>query len=120
MNRLFMAAALCCVFGIHTHAQDYPKVEIYGGYQLIADDELIEDITYSADSVFGGYKRLHGFNAALEYNLRSWIGILGELGHGRTSPILRQNINIAPYPTSSTEYRLPVIMLSERPRPVRH
>jgi hypothetical protein len=104
MRRLIVAVALGCLFCIPGYAQDYPRVEVYGGYQLIMDDELIEDITYSADSVFDDYKRLHGFNAAFEYPIRSWIGIAGELGHGRTSPAIRHDISIAPYPTLSTEY----------------
>ena len=106
MKRLYIAVALCCLFCIPAYAQDYPKAEIYGGYQLIMDEELIEDMTYySTDSVFDDYKRLHGFNAALEYNIRSWIGIVGEFGHGRTSPVLNYDTEFAPYPKSSTEYR---------------
>ena len=105
MKRLCTAIALYYLFSMLAHAQDRPKVEIYGGYQLILDEELIEDITYSADSVFEGYKRLHGFNAALAYNLRNWIGIVGEFGHGRTSPAISYSIDFAAYPKSSTEYR---------------
>jgi len=105
MKRLYTAIALCCLFRIPAYAQDRSKVEIYSGYQLIRDDELIEDITFSATSVFETYKRLHGFNAALEYKIRSRIGIVGELGHGRTSPAISYSIDFAAYPQSSTEYR---------------
>jgi opacity protein-like surface antigen len=105
MNRLFVAVVLCFVFCIPMYARDYPKAEIYGGYQLIVDDELVEDITYSGTSVFDGYERLHGFNAALEYNIKSWLGVVGEFSHGRTSPSLGNITEFAPYPQFSTEYR---------------
>jgi opacity protein-like surface antigen len=105
MKRLVIAAQLCCVFCIPALARDYPKAEIYGGYQMIIDDQLIEDITYSATSALNDYKRLHGFNAAMEYNIRSWIGIVGEAGYARTSPTLLNMIEFAPYPQVSTEYK---------------
>jgi opacity protein-like surface antigen len=105
MKRFFIAALLYCVFCIPMYARDYPKAEIYGGYQLIIDNQLIEDITYSATSVLDDYKRLHGFNTALEYNIRSWIGVVGEVGHGRTSPAFSNITEFAPYPQLSTEYK---------------
>jgi hypothetical protein len=105
MNKFCIALALGCMFSIPMHAGDYPKAEVYGGYQLIVDDQLIEDITYSANSVLDDYKYLHGFDAALEYNIRSWIGIVGEVGHGRTSPVVSMMTEFAAYPKSSYEYK---------------
>jgi opacity protein-like surface antigen len=87
------------------YARDYSRAEIYGGYQLIHDDQMIEDITYSDGSVLDQYKNLNGFNAALEYNLRSWIGIVGEVSHGRSSPVIENMIEFAPYPQLRFEYK---------------
>ena len=87
------------------YAQEYTREEVVGGYQRIVDKELIEDITYSKNSLLDDYKRLNGFSAALEYNIRSWIGIVGEFGYGRTSPVLHYNIEFAAFPKSRTEYR---------------
>jgi hypothetical protein len=105
MKKLCIALVLGCVFCIPTHAGDYPKAEIYGGYQLIVDDQLIEDVTYSGNSVLDDYKRLHGFDAALEYNIRSWVGIVGEVGHGRTSPAVGIMTEFVAYPKLSYEYK---------------
>ena len=106
MNRLFFVAAIWFAFCIPLCAQEYPQVEIYGGYQLIVDDELAKDITYfSSTSTMDDYKRLNGFRAAMEYNIRRWIGIVGEVSHGRTSPILSNYEEFAPYPRSSAEYQ---------------
>jgi len=87
MRGLFVALGLCVFFCIPANAQDHQRAEMYGGYQLIIDDDLVDDITWGQD-VLDEYKHLNGFSAAFEYNIRSWLGVVGELGHGRTSPAL--------------------------------
>ena len=90
----------CCV---PASAQDYPRAEVYGGYQLLDDEDLIHDITYGQGLDIDGYDRLHGFNAAVEYNIRKWMGVVGEVGHGRSS--LSLGDDNAGRPIWSAQYR---------------
>jgi hypothetical protein len=80
MRKLWVAIVLLGFFSIPLKAQDYPRVEIYGGYQLVLDSDFWN---YNWNFDKGTY--LHGFTAAGEVNVRSWFGIVGEVGHGRTS-----------------------------------
>jgi hypothetical protein len=77
--------ALCLFSCASAGAQEYPRAEVYGGYQLLVDEDLIDDITYAQGLDVDAYDRQHGINAAVEYNIRKWMGIVAEAGHGRSS-----------------------------------
>jgi hypothetical protein len=63
-------------FTIPLKAQDYPEVELYGGYQLLLDDDF-----FLGDE---GTK-LNGLDAAGEFAIKRYLGIVGEVGYGRTT-----------------------------------
>jgi len=68
MRKILIFVGLCVAFSIPLGAQDFPAVEVYGGYQLIHEDDF--------------YPTWHGFIAAAEGNATSYMGIVGEFGFG--------------------------------------
>jgi hypothetical protein len=70
MKRVTLVA-VCLLFisAIAVAADDVPKVEIFGGYQLL--NETGE-----------GGVTMHGFGAALEGNINKSVGIVGDFGFG--------------------------------------
>ena len=79
MKKLLVAIALCSLFCIPVLAQDTPKVEVYGGYQLLHHGGG----TYGED-VYPSYN-FNGFLAAVEGNLKPFFGVVGEFGYNRKS-----------------------------------
>ena len=73
MKKLLVAVAVLSLFCIPALAQDTPKVEVFGGYQYIRDTGglFIDGLSY------------HGFSAAVEGNVASFLGIVGEFGYFR-------------------------------------
>jgi len=80
MRKVLVAIVLCCFFAIPLTAQDYPRAEVYGGYQLLLDDDFLDQ-----DWNFDQGTYLHGFAAAAEINVKSFFSIVGEVGYGKTS-----------------------------------
>ena len=79
MRKLLIAIALCSLFCIPVLAQDTPAVEVYGGYQLLHHGSGMVG-EYSYDSY-----NLNGFIAAVEGNVKPWLGIVGEFGYNTKS-----------------------------------
>ncbi len=75
--RLPIVISICAVSSIPLKAQDYPKSELFGGYRVSVDDHVFGGLS-SVDST------LHGLAAAAEFNLHSSLGIVAELGYGRS------------------------------------
>ncbi len=78
MRKLRIMFVLCAFYSIPLKAQDYPMAEVYGGYQLLLDED-----TFLTDS--GSGTQLNGFTAAGEFNVKSYLGFVGELGYGFTA-----------------------------------
>jgi opacity protein-like surface antigen len=58
-------------------AQDHPKVEVYGTYNLLlADIDIFDDET------------LHGWGAGVQGNLNSWFGVVAEFGGNYGSSLI--------------------------------
>jgi len=72
MKKLLVAIALFGLLSLPAFAQDTPALEIYGGYQLVHDSGA----DFEVDSF-----QYHGFTAAVEGNLTSFFGIVGEFGY---------------------------------------
>ena len=66
LGKLSMVLALICFISIPLSAQDYPKAEVYGGYQLLHDSGM----------------DLHGFRGEVAGNFNSVFGLVGEFGAG--------------------------------------
>jgi len=73
MNKLLVGLLLLSVLCIPALAEDTPKAEVYGGYQLLR---------HPGGDGYDSY-RLNGFLAAVEGNLKPFIGIVGEFGYAR-------------------------------------
>lgn len=71
MRSVVVVVALFTVLCVPLYAQDTPAVQIFGGYQLIHDDDLGE----SAEN-------LNGVMAEIEGNLTPVFGIVGNFGYG--------------------------------------
>jgi hypothetical protein len=69
MKRLVLGVALLGLFCMPLFAADAPKVEIFGGYQLLHE------------TAEGGVT-MHGFGAAIEGNINKSVGIVGDFGIG--------------------------------------
>jgi len=74
MKKLLVVIAVFSLFCIPALAQDAPKVEVFGGYQLVHDSGENFDLD--------GFS-YHGFTGAVEGNLASFLGIVGEFGYFR-------------------------------------
>jgi hypothetical protein len=76
MKKLVIWVALCAIPAIPLCAQDFPRAEIYGGYQLLLDDDYFLTNTDP---------QLNGFAAAAEINIARFFGIATELGYGKST-----------------------------------
>jgi opacity protein-like surface antigen len=70
MKRLVVVLALLSLLSIPAFAGDAPKFEIFGGYSLIHSGE-VEELDLCALTY-------HGFSAAVEGNVKPYLGIVGE------------------------------------------
>ena len=75
MKKLLVAIVLFSLLSIPVFAQDVPKFEAYGGYQLLR---------HPGGEGYDSYI-INGFTAAFEGNLKPFFGIVGEFGYGRKS-----------------------------------
>ncbi len=82
--RTFMAvAAIVLAMTLLVAAQEVPKVEIFGGYSLFHfDDKGLESELQAIDPTLTANRNLHGWNAAAQFNVNHWLGIVGDFsGH---------------------------------------
>jgi opacity protein-like surface antigen len=72
MKKWVLLCAAALLFSGMASAQDFPRVEAFGGYSYAH---------LSADSVSSN---LNGGSASVAYNLYSWLGVVGDFGgyHG--------------------------------------
>jgi hypothetical protein len=77
MGKHWIAFALCLFFSIPLNAQDFPRAEIYGGYQLLQVNNS------GFESSFGSV--MNGLAVAGEVNIKRWLGIVGDMGYGTKS-----------------------------------
>jgi hypothetical protein len=70
MNRIVSSAVFLLFIASIAAAQDeFPKMELFGGYSLMHEQHL----------------NLNGFAAEYEYNLNAKFGVVGDFGFGRRS-----------------------------------
>jgi hypothetical protein len=94
MRRFFIWVFLCVVFvPLLASAQDYSKVEIFGGYSYLHFDtngasssslnQLCNTVTIgNCPFIFQLHPGFNGWNAAAQFNLNSWFGITADIsGH---------------------------------------
>ncbi len=75
MRKLLFVASLLLLLPFAAHAQDKPKVEIFGGYSYLHTDDALD-------------LDLHGWNASVTGNLNKWFGIKADFsGHYTTEEI---------------------------------
>jgi hypothetical protein len=79
MKKHWIAFVFGVFFSLPLIAQDFPRAEIYAGYQLLQTDNSI------IESSFGSF--MNGFMAAAEFNAKSWLGFVGEFGYAKKSYI---------------------------------
>jgi hypothetical protein len=77
MKKALLLGALVLLFALQGHAQDTPKVELFGGYSYIPIS--------SASAGFSAYKgqsplSASGWEASANWNLNRWFGIKGDFG----------------------------------------
>ena len=86
MKIIWIMLLLCCIASIPLSAQDnYPRVEIYGGFQMMSNEDINVDNTRIIDIGFG-----EGFTAAGEFNIKSFFSFVTEIE--RQTVTKRQNI----------------------------
>jgi hypothetical protein len=73
MKKCFIAVILFFISAVPLGAQDYSKMEAYGGFLLLHDEFLNEE---------GNKNNYLGVIGAFELNVKSWFGIVGEFGYG--------------------------------------
>jgi opacity protein-like surface antigen len=69
MRKLIGVAVLVLLVSAIAVAQEFPKAEIFGGYQYTHQGDLGQ---------FGQGSGLNGWNAAVTGNLKHWIGVTGD------------------------------------------
>ncbi len=67
MRKLLILGALIIVFGAPVRAQDYPKAEVFGGYQYVRLNP--------------GGTNCQGFGGSAAGNLNDWFGVVGDFGY---------------------------------------
>src|SRR5215467_2495500 len=68
MRKLVWLCGLLALISISAVAQDYPKVEVFGGY------------SYLHTSVVGNGFNFNGGSGSVAYNPNQWFGIVGDFG----------------------------------------
>lgn len=88
MNKWLVGLVLFSLFCIPALAEDTPKAEVYGGYQFLRHPG---GEGYSAFNY-------NGFAAAIEGNVKSYLGIVGEFGFARkTWDEYSETENVVPF-----------------------
>ncbi len=67
MRKLLILGVFIVVFGTPARAQDYPKAEVFGGYQYIRLNP--------------GGTNCQGFGGSAAGNLNNWFGVVGDFGY---------------------------------------
>lgn len=73
MKQCLLGFFVCCFLSAPLGAQDYSRMEAYGGFQFMHNQ-------FNNDE--GKENDYLGVIGALELNLRSWLGIAGEFAYG--------------------------------------
>lgn len=66
MRRVFLLAMFVALCAALVSAQDYPKGEVFGGYQYMHSD------------IFGTGFNFNGWNASATANVNNWFGVTGD------------------------------------------
>jgi len=76
MKLLFTTAGLLImIFATTGLAQDYKKIEFYGGYSAMQFDNIGGDTgSANIDDILGGRNTLRGFELAITANFHKWVG----------------------------------------------
>lgn len=119
MRKLLCMAGLALVLPIAAAAQDTPKVEIFGGYSylrvthdislgnIVPTDaipvgQLAPQQVAPAATVPFQTLNLNGWNAAFQYNVNSWLGLVADFTGYYGSP--SQTIGGTPVTLHTSEY----------------
>jgi opacity protein-like surface antigen len=70
MKSISLVVLLIALCAAPVLAQDYPKAEVFGGYQFLRAE--------SADIVTGGSANFNGWDASATANLNKWFGVEGD------------------------------------------
>ena len=87
MKRCLMLLAFFVIGTVAANAQDYPKAEVWGTYNVfVADIDVLNN------------ESLHGWGAGVQGNLNKWFGIVGEYSaaHGASGPITVAGVGTIP------------------------
>jgi opacity protein-like surface antigen len=84
MRNLLLVIGIVLCFCSSSHAQDVPRVEIFGGYSYLNIDvsSLSNALNQAGVSGVGDRLSLNGWETSANVNLNRWVGIEGDLsGH---------------------------------------
>jgi opacity protein-like surface antigen len=70
MKRISLLALLLALCTVPVFAQNYPKAEVFGGYQYLRAE--------SADVVTAGSANFNGWDASATVNMNKWFGVEGD------------------------------------------
>lgn len=107
MRKLFSLFAVVLFLALPAIAQEHPRVELFAGYSYARVETASPDRS-----------NLHGFNAAIQGNVTSWLGLVGDFsghyGKRDVSPAVQRDI--------STHMALfgPRVAMPARVRPFAH
>ena len=79
MRKFIAGACFLALFSLSAVAADYPKAEVFGGYQY---------------SHLEGGPNANGFNFAVNGNFNEWLGITADLGAGYAT---QSGVNLSNY-----------------------
>ncbi|HKX27594.1 MAG TPA: hypothetical protein VJ302_07875 [Blastocatellia bacterium] len=80
--KILLGIACLMVVSLTASAQDYPKVEIFGGYSYLRTDSTTTDLTSTGipGTAFQDSANLNGFSLSVTGNLHRRIGIAADFG----------------------------------------
>ncbi len=83
MRKFIVLAVIVLGMTLYAGAQEVPQVEVFGGYSLFHfDDQGLETELQTIDPSFTVNRNLHGWNAAVQFNVNKYFGIVGDVsGH---------------------------------------
>src|SRR5438445_583281 len=71
MRKLLILGVFIAILGAPVWAQDYPKAEVFGGYQYVRLNP--------------GGTNCQGFGGSAAGNLNDWFGVVGDFGYCRVT-----------------------------------
>jgi hypothetical protein len=92
MRKFIGLAVLLCLCSLVSVAQDFPKAEVFGGYQFT---HLEGTPSYNAS----------GWNGAASYNLNRWLGVTGDFSGAYKGGVKVHSYTFGP----TVSARLPMI-----------